>query len=130
MWPELQDDHLENSRKVPLDRHDIIIDKVAASYDNNHIVAVTSNNMVRTSLQEPVSHPSLRFASGGGRRRKLAEATEDAEPEISVQFRALMVSLSPHWHFASTRRVLLLKFLQNRQQMFQCVISLRFTWIH
>ena len=26
--PELQDDHLENSRKVPLDRHDIIIDKV------------------------------------------------------------------------------------------------------
>lgn len=28
MWPELQDDHLENSRKVPLDRHDIIIDKV------------------------------------------------------------------------------------------------------
>jgi len=46
MWPELQDDHLENSRKVPLDRHDIIIDKVAASHDNNHIVAVTSNNMV------------------------------------------------------------------------------------
>lgn len=45
-WPELQDDHLENSRKVPLDRHDIIIDKVAASHDNNHIVAVTSNNMV------------------------------------------------------------------------------------
>ena len=29
MWPELQDDHLENSRKVPLDRHDIIIDKVS-----------------------------------------------------------------------------------------------------
>ena len=28
MWPELQDDHLEISRKVPLDRHDIIIDKV------------------------------------------------------------------------------------------------------
>jgi len=46
MWPELQDDHLENSRKVPLDRHDIIIDKVAASHDNLHIVAVTSNNMV------------------------------------------------------------------------------------
>ena len=43
---ELQDDHLENSRKVPLDRHDIIIDKVAASHDNQHIVAVTSNNMV------------------------------------------------------------------------------------
>ena len=46
MWPELQDDHLENSRKVPLDRHDIIIDKVAASHDNNFVVAVTSNNMV------------------------------------------------------------------------------------
>lgn len=46
MWPELQDDHLENSRKVPLDRHDIIIDKVTCSYDNSHIVAVTSNNMV------------------------------------------------------------------------------------
>merc|ERR1712223_1273124 len=40
MWPELQDDHLENSRKVPLDRHDIIIDKVAASHDNNYVVAV------------------------------------------------------------------------------------------
>lgn len=46
MWPELQDDHLENSRKIPLDRHDIIIDKVAASHDSMHIVAVTSNNMV------------------------------------------------------------------------------------
>jgi len=46
MWPELQDDHLENSRKVPLDRHDIIIDKVTVSADSNHIVAVTSNNMV------------------------------------------------------------------------------------
>ncbi len=45
-WPELQDDHLENSRKVPLDRHDIIVDKVAASHDGHHIVAVTSNNMV------------------------------------------------------------------------------------
>ena len=38
---------MENSRKVPLDRHDIIIDKVAASHDNNYVVAVTSNNMVR-----------------------------------------------------------------------------------
>lgn len=46
MWPELQDDHLENSRKVPLDRHDIIIDKVTTSSDSNYIVAVTSNNMV------------------------------------------------------------------------------------
>ena len=46
MWPELQDDHLENSRKVPLDRHDIIIDKLAVSHDRNFVVAVTSNNMV------------------------------------------------------------------------------------
>ena len=46
MWPELQDDHLENSRKVPLDRHDIIIDKLAVSHDSNFVVAVTSNNMV------------------------------------------------------------------------------------
>ena len=47
MYPfSFQDDHLENSRKVPLDRHDIIIDKVAASHDNNYVVSVTSNNMV------------------------------------------------------------------------------------
>ena len=44
----VQDDHLENSRKVPLDRHDIIIDKVTTSSDSNYIVAVTSNNMVST----------------------------------------------------------------------------------
>ena len=36
MWPELQDDHLENSRKVPLDRHDIIIDKVTVSTVNTN----------------------------------------------------------------------------------------------
>jgi uncharacterized membrane protein YgcG len=63
MWPELQDDHLENSRKIPMDRHNIIIDKVAASHDNSHIVAVTSNNMVciwkRTSDDDNSS-------SGGG----------------------------------------------------------------
>mgnify|MGYP001268632939 FL=1 len=46
----VQDDHLENSRKVPLDRHDIIIDKVTTSHDNNHIVAVTSNNMVSINV--------------------------------------------------------------------------------
>ena len=51
MWPELQDDHLENSRKIPIDRHDIIIDKVAASHDNTHIVAVTSNNMASKALK-------------------------------------------------------------------------------
>jgi hypothetical protein len=38
-WPEVQDDYQENL-KVPL------INKVAASHDGDHIVAVTSNNMV------------------------------------------------------------------------------------
>ena len=38
--------HLENSRKVPLDRHSIVINSVASSWDSNYIVAVTSNNMV------------------------------------------------------------------------------------
>ena len=46
MWPQLQDEHLENSRKVPLDRHSIVINSVASSCDSNYIVAVTSNNMV------------------------------------------------------------------------------------
>ena len=41
MWPQLQDDHLENKRKIPLDKHEIII-----SANTNHIVAVTNNNMV------------------------------------------------------------------------------------
>ena len=38
MWPELQDDHLEISRKVPLDRHDIIIDKVGLSLSVTNMV--------------------------------------------------------------------------------------------
>ena len=56
---------MENSRKVPLDRHDIIIDKVAASHDNNYVVAVTSNNMVRIffSLWD---HPDITSAKGLG----------------------------------------------------------------
>ena len=60
MWPELQDDHLENSRKVPLDRHDIIIDKLAVSHDSNQVVAVTSNNMVSNneSLLDNVPEPT------------------------------------------------------------------------
>ena len=49
MWPELQDDHLEISRKVPLDRHDIIIDKVGLS------LSVT--NMVERSTRD--SHLSF-----------------------------------------------------------------------
>jgi len=59
MWPEMQDDQfknskvkmkedlLKNSRKAPLKGGcDIIIDKVAVSHENLHIVAVTSNNIV------------------------------------------------------------------------------------
>lgn len=47
-WPELQDDHPQpqNSRKGSQNCEDVIIDKVAVSHDNLHIVAVTSNNMV------------------------------------------------------------------------------------
>ena len=37
--------HLQSISSIT-DKHDIIIDKVAASHDNSHIVAVTSNNMV------------------------------------------------------------------------------------
>jgi len=47
MWPDLQDVNLENSESHPeKDRYDIIVDKVAVSQDSEHIVAVTSNNMV------------------------------------------------------------------------------------
>jgi len=46
MWPEIHDEHLEKTRKVPLDQHEILIDKVITSQDKNHIVAVTSNNMI------------------------------------------------------------------------------------
>jgi len=46
MWPEIHDEHLEKSRKVPLDQHEILIDKVITSHDKSHIVAVTSNNMI------------------------------------------------------------------------------------
>jgi len=47
MWPDLQDVNLENSEERPeKDRYDIIVDKVAVSQDSEHIVAVTSNNMI------------------------------------------------------------------------------------
>merc|ERR1712179_585957 len=47
MWPDLQDVHLENSENIPeRERYDIIVDKVSVSQDSEHIVAVTSNNMV------------------------------------------------------------------------------------
>eukprot|EP00095_Tigriopus_kingsejongensis_P006498 maker-scaffold676_size113663-snap-gene-0.33 protein:Tk06498 transcript:maker-scaffold676_size113663-snap-gene-0.33-mRNA-1 annotation:"leucine-rich repeat and wd repeat-containing protein 1" len=65
-WPELQDDHLENTRKIPLDRHNIIIDKVAASHDNTHIVAVTSNNMVCIWKRTDESASSTLSGGGGG----------------------------------------------------------------
>ena len=50
MRPEITDKHLNIVRKLPLDGQDIIVDKVAASWDNKHLVAVTSNNMVRSEL--------------------------------------------------------------------------------
>jgi len=81
MWPELQDDHLENSRKVPLDRHNIIIDKVAASHDNSHIVAVTSNNMVciwrRTSEDDQGSSSSsgIQNSNAGGVKKESDKAS-------------------------------------------------------
>ena len=62
---------MENSRKVPLDRHDIIIDKVAASHDNNYVVAVTSNNMVRIFFSPLGTIPILRQQKdwvGGSRK--------------------------------------------------------------
>jgi len=82
MWPELQDDHLENSRKVPVDRHNIIIDKVAASHDNSHIVAVTSNNMVciwrRTSDDDQGSS-----SSGGGIQISSSNAKKESDNKAS-----------------------------------------------
>jgi WD40 repeat protein len=47
MWPKLEDAHLENSGDNPEEEgYDIIVDKVAVSQNSEHIVAVTSNNMV------------------------------------------------------------------------------------
>jgi hypothetical protein len=46
MWPDVQDDKLENTRKLPLSRHEIIVDKVVSSDDKKYVVAVTSNNMI------------------------------------------------------------------------------------
>ena len=73
MWPELQDDHLENSRKVPLDRHDIIIDKLAVSHDSNQVVAVTSNNMVSNneSLLDNVPEPTTYLVGRVIQKRRL-----------------------------------------------------------
>ena len=50
MWPELQDDHLENSRKAPLDRHDIIIDKVSRDTLDTHDDIDWSQSSRRTKL--------------------------------------------------------------------------------
>jgi hypothetical protein len=61
----VQDDHLENSRKVPLDRHDIIIDKVSppfhCSFSNaiSHIFLLKVNRCLnfthcyRAGAEEP-----------------------------------------------------------------------------
>jgi len=47
LWPDLQDEHLENSVEYPeKTRYDIVIDKVVISDDGQYLVAVTSNNMI------------------------------------------------------------------------------------
>ena len=46
IWPDVEVDHLEKSSKVQLDWQNIVINKVATSYDKKTIVAVTSNNVV------------------------------------------------------------------------------------
>ncbi|KAG0694202.1 Leucine-rich repeat and WD repeat-containing protein 1 [Chionoecetes opilio] len=45
-WPELEDAEVEKARKLRLDTYDIVVDKCGVSYGAEHIVAVTSNNMV------------------------------------------------------------------------------------
>ncbi|XP_050692825.1 leucine-rich repeat and WD repeat-containing protein 1-like isoform X1 [Eriocheir sinensis] len=45
-WPELEDAEVEKARKLRLDTYDIVVDKCTVSYGAQHIVAVTSNNMV------------------------------------------------------------------------------------
>ncbi|XP_063850199.1 leucine-rich repeat and WD repeat-containing protein 1-like isoform X2 [Scylla paramamosain] len=45
-WPELEDAEVEKARKLRLDTYDIVVDKCAISYGAQHVVAVTSNNMV------------------------------------------------------------------------------------
>lgn len=47
LWPDLQDEHLENSKEQPEKyRYDIVVDKVIISEDSQYLVAVTSNNMI------------------------------------------------------------------------------------
>ena len=48
MWPDLEDSHKNGNRteNYKKERYNIIVDKVAVSQDSQHIVAVTSNNMV------------------------------------------------------------------------------------
>ncbi|KAK7083950.1 hypothetical protein SK128_003393, partial [Halocaridina rubra] len=45
-WPELEDTEVEKARKLRLDTYDIVVDKCAVSPGADHVVAVTSNNMV------------------------------------------------------------------------------------
>ncbi|RXG52013.1 Leucine-rich repeat and WD repeat-containing protein 1 [Armadillidium vulgare] len=45
-WPELDDAEVEKARKLRIDTYDIVVDKCTVSDGGQHIVAVTSNNMV------------------------------------------------------------------------------------
>ena len=63
MWPKLEDVHLENSGENDNEEsYNIIVDKVAVSQDSEHIVAVTSNNMVciwkRQNLNQTINEDS------------------------------------------------------------------------
>ena len=78
MWPELQDDHLEISRKVPLDRHDIIIDKVGHSYLIPSLLCQALINVVLPSPRLPAvmttntwwPSPATTWSASGGELRR------------------------------------------------------------
>jgi hypothetical protein len=47
MWPQIQDDRLEDAEERPeKDRYNICVNKIAVSQNSEKIVAVTSNNMI------------------------------------------------------------------------------------
>ncbi|KAF2351586.1 WD40-repeat-containing domain [Trinorchestia longiramus] len=46
LWPNLDDPEVEKAGKLRLDSYDIVVDKCCISDGADHVVAVTSNNMV------------------------------------------------------------------------------------
>ncbi|XP_014261692.1 leucine-rich repeat and WD repeat-containing protein 1-like [Cimex lectularius] len=45
-WPSLIDHYNDKKRKLALQTYDIVVDKIAISFDKKYIVAVTNNNFV------------------------------------------------------------------------------------